>query len=109
MSYRITYHQDADGNDILRYSGDAQALVDACAAEARANREASIPLAKRGMRKTMSLDPVVLMDIAHKHGLNYFDPAVFEIAKDRDYSKFRTVEDKRYFRSRRRQYVLVKR
>jgi len=42
------------------------------------------------------------MGIAQKHGLNYFDPAVFEIAKDRDYSKFRCVEDKRLFRSRRK-------
>lgn len=108
MTYRITYREDAEGHSILQYSGDAQALVDACAAEARANRETSMPLAKRGMRKTMSLDPVVLMDIAHKNGLSYFDPAVFEIAKDRDYSKFRTIEDKRYFRSRRRKYVSLK-
>lgn len=89
---------------VLRYSGDAQSLIDACAKEATANRESPrrISSATAGMRRTMSLDPVVLMDIAQKHGVNYFDPAVFEIAKDRDYSRFRCVEDKTLFRSRRK-------
>ena len=109
MSYRIKYREDADGNPILQYSGDAQALVDACAEEVRARREHGTSRRPADIRKVMSLDPVVLMDIAQKNGLSYFDPAVFEIAKDRDYSKFRCVDDKRLFRSRRRQYVLVKR
>ena len=103
MSYKITATEDAEGRTILRYSGDAQSLVDACAEEVRARREhGKFSARPSDMRKVMSLDPVVLMGIAQKHGLNYFDPAVFEIAKDRDYSKFRCVDDKRLFRSRRK-------
>lgn len=105
MSYRIRYHEDSEGHTVLQYSGDAQHLVDACAQQVRAQREAP----KRSFKQMMSLDPVVLMDIAHKHGIPYYDPAVFEIAKDRDYSRFRCAEDKRYFKSRRRIYSLSKR
>lgn len=100
MSYRITYHEDADGNSILRYSGDVQGLVDACAKEATANRmnRKSLSSATSNMRRTLSLDPVVLMSICHKHGIPYWDlDAIFKVARDRDYSKFRTVDDKRYF------------
>jgi len=93
MSYRITYDEDADGNSILRYSGDAQGLVDACAEEARAAREHGRFAQKGDMRKIMSLDPVVLMEVAKQRGMNPFDPALFDVLKGRDYSKFRTVDD----------------
>jgi hypothetical protein len=104
--YRIRYKTDADGNDILEYSGDVQSLVDACADEARARRE--MPTMKPGshMRKMMSIDPIVLMQIAQEHGLSYFDPAVFEIARGRDYSRFRTVDDKIFFKDRSRKIFL---
>ncbi len=103
MSYRITYHEDADGNSILRYSGDVQGLVDACAKEVRGNRENRKPISTRtaNMRRTMSLDPVVMMSICHEHRIPYWDlDAIFKVARDRDYSKFRTVDDKRYFSRR---------
>lgn len=105
MSYRVTYHEEADGRVVLRYSGDAQMLVDACADEAKANREqfgrhSSAGMRRSmGLRRTMSIDPVVLMEIARQHGISDpFDPAVFAIAKGRDYSKFRCVEDKLLFK-----------
>ena len=111
-SYRITYDEDAQGNMILRYSGDVQNLVDACAEDVRLNREQRGPHAagKSDLRKMMSLDPVVLMEIAKQNNLSPFDPAVFEIAKGRDYSRFRTVDDKLYFKraSKRRVFVPVK-
>ncbi|MDE2101735.1 MAG: hypothetical protein KGL39_31100 [Patescibacteria group bacterium] len=101
MTYRVTYDEDADGRSILRYSGDAQGLIDACAKEARDAREhGRFTKRPHHMRKIMSVDPVVMMDIAHKTGLDYFDPAVFEILKGRDYSKFRTVDDRRLWRGK---------
>lgn len=93
MSYRITATEDSEGRTILRYSGDAQGLVDACAARARAHREHGRFAPKGDIRKVLSLDPVVMMQIAHEHGLQYNDPAIFQIAKDRDYAKFRCVDD----------------
>ena len=106
--YRITYKEDAEGNSILQYNGDLQSLVDACADEARARREMG---RKRGshMRKVLSIDPIVLMQIAQEKGLDYFDPAVFDIAMGRDYSRFRTVEDKLLFKDRTRQVFLGRR
>jgi len=101
--YRIRYKEDAEGNSILEYSGDLQGLVDACADEARARREAGTQRkGSFGMRKMMSIDPLVLMQIAQERGLDYFDPAVFEIAKGRDFSRFRTADDKLYFKDRSR-------
>ena len=93
MSYKITASEDSEGRTILRYSGDAQGLVDACAARARAHREHGHFAPTRDIRKVLSLDPIVMMQIAHEHGLQYNDPAIFEIAKGRDYSKFRCVDD----------------
>lgn len=93
MSYRITATEDSEGRTVLRYSGDAQNLVDACAARGRAQREHGRFAPTRDIRKVLSLDPIVMMQIAHKHGLAYNDPAIFEIAKGRDYSKFRCVDD----------------
>lgn len=103
MSYRIKYREEPDGTAVLEYSGDVQNLVDACADEARAKREMKT---RSHMRKMMSIDPVVLMQIAHEHGLDYFDPQVFEIAKGRDYARFRTTDDKLYFKDRSRQIYL---
>lgn len=98
MSYRITYTEDADGNSILRYHGDAQNLVDACAAEMRDN-EAQRGRPLKNMRKIMSLDPVVLMDVARQQGItDYFNPDLFDLLKDRDYSRFRTVNDRRLWK-----------
>lgn len=105
--YRIRYKQDSEGNDILEYSGDLQNLVDACADEARARREMGNQ--RKGgfsMRKMMSIDPIVLMQIAQANGLDYFDPAVFEIAKGRDFSRFRTADDKLYFKDRSRKVFI---
>lgn len=99
MSYRITVTDDSDGRTVLRYSGDAQNLVDACAARARAHREEGHFAPKADMRKVLSLDPVVMMQIAHQHGLAYNDPAIFQIAKGRDYAKFRCVDDKLLWKS----------
>ncbi len=98
MSYRTTYHEEADGTMVLKYHGDAQAIVDNCAAEAREQREN--PKFAPKYRKLMSVDPVVLMDVAQKAGLNVFDPAVFEILRGRDYSKFRVANDKRLWKGR---------
>ena len=101
--YRVRYKEDAEGNSILEYSGDLQNLVDACADEARARREmGSVRQRGMGMRKMMSIDPIVLMQIAQENGLDYFDPGVFEIAKGRDFSRFRTADDKLYFKDRSR-------
>lgn len=110
MSYRIKYEEDSQGNYILKYSGDVQNLVDACADEVKANREQRGRFASNqsDMRKMMSLDPVVLMEIARQHGISDpYDQAVFEIAKGRDYSRFRTKDDALYFKraSKRRVYV----
>lgn len=100
MSYRISYHEETDGTMVLRYSGDVQNLVDACASEVRGNREQFGRTGpKNDFRRTMSLDPVVLMEIARKHGItDPFDPAVFEIAKGRDFSRFRCIDDKLLFK-----------
>lgn len=109
-SYRITYRQESDGTHVLQYSGDVQNLVDACADEARARREmvrTTVPGSR--MRKMMSIDPLVLMQIAQQRGLDYFDPAVFQIARGRDYSRFRTVDDKLFFKDRSRKVYLGKR
>lgn len=109
MSYRITYHEEADGTVHLRYHGDAQGLVDACAAEARGQREAPRPIsdARANMRKTMSLDPVVMMQIAIERGIPFDDlPAIFKVARDRDYSKFRCVDDARLFRGSGRRIIV---
>lgn len=106
--YRITYHEQ-DDKIILRYQGDAQALVDACAKEARANRERPKPVSAKnaGMRRMMALDPVVMMSIAHEHGIPYWDlDAIFKIAHDRDYSKFRCVDDKRFFQNSGRKIIV---
>lgn len=101
--YRISYDEDASGNVILRYQGDAQGLVDACAAEARGQREAPrrISAAHSNFRKTLSLDPVVMMQIAQERGIPFDDlDAIFAAARDRDYSKFRCVDDKTLFRGK---------
>lgn len=101
--YRITYDEDGDGRSILKYSGDMQGLVDACAKEARARREVRKPISDKSsnMRKMLSLHPLVAMKIAHEHGIPYWDmDAIFKVASGRDYSKLRTVEDKRYFSRR---------
>ncbi len=110
MSYRITYHQESDGREVLRYSGDVQGLVDACAKEVAANRENPKKVSGRNsnMRRTMSLDPVVMMDICHKHGIPYDDlEAIFAVAKDRDYSRFRCVDDKTLFRKAAKRLIVV--
>ena len=103
MSYKISYSEDASGNAVLRYSGDAQGLVDHCADYARAHRENGGVKNANGLgvgaRKVLSLDPVVMMEIAHKHGLDYFDPAIYDIAMGRDYSKFRCIDDKLRFKT----------
>ena len=99
-SYRISYDEDADGHPILKYTGDAQGLVDACAKEARARRENPKPISdtSSNMRKMISLDPVVAMEIARVHGIPYWDmAAIFKVARGRDYSRFRCVDDARYF------------
>lgn len=102
MSYSITATEDAEGRTILRYRGDAQALVDACADEARGWRERGVfapRLANR--RKIMSLDPVVAMEIARAHGIPYSNlDAIFKIAHGRDYSRFRCVDDTRLWKGR---------
>lgn len=97
MSYRITYDEDSEGRPILRYHGDVQTLVDACADEARGRREQGT---KNDLRRTLSLDPVVMMQIALENGLDFFDPAVFDIASGRDYSRFRCIDDKRMWKHR---------
>lgn len=100
MSYRITYDEAQDGTMILKYSGDAQTLVDACAREARGWRESpkKVTAATAGMRKMMSLDPVVMMQIARERGIPHSDiDAIFKAARDRNYSRFRCVDDARYF------------
>lgn len=105
MSYRITYDEDASGNMILRYSGDVQGLVDACAAEAREYREhyGRFGANKKDFRPTLSLDPVVAMEIMRQHGIeDPFDPRIFEIASGRDYSKFRRIDDKLMWQTRAR-------
>ena len=99
---RITYSEDAEGRVILKYSGDAQSIVDACAEAARETRELRPRRGVANMRKIMSVHPHVAMEIAHRHGLDYYDPAIFEYLKDRDYSRFRTVDDKRLFRTKNR-------
>jgi len=92
----------------LHYHGDAQALVDACAAEARGQRESARrpSFARSNLRKTMSLHPVVMMQIAHERGIPYDDlDAIFTAARDRDYSKFRCVDDKLLFRGTGRKII----
>lgn len=110
MTYRVTYHEDSEGRSILRYSGDVQGLVDACAKEAADNRHNRKPISTRtsNMRRTISLDPVVMMDICHKHGIPYDDlEAIFAVAKDRDYSRFRCVDDKTLFRKAAPKLIVV--
>ena len=93
MSYKITATEDSDGRTVLRYHGDAQAIVDAAAAEAREHREHGRFSGRSDFRKIMELDMVVMMDVARSHGLSYFDPKIAEIMMGRDYSKFRCVDD----------------
>lgn len=107
--YRISYHEDADGNSVLRYSGDASALIDACAKEVAANREKGKTRIREQNfgRRMMCLDPVVMMEVARQNGItDYFDPAIRKIMRGRDYSKFRTAEDTRYFKDRSRKIIL---
>jgi len=101
--HKITYHEESDGTLVLKYSGDVQNLVDACAEAARGQRESPRPIsdARMNMRKTMSLDPVVMMHIANTHGIPYSDmEAIFKVARSRDYSRFRCMDDKTFFRDR---------
>lgn len=107
MSYRITASEDAEGRTILRYSGDAQNLVDACAARARAHREHGKFAPSQDMRKVMSIDPVVMMEIARLHGLAYNDPAIFQIAKGRDYARFRCVDDPLLWKNAGRKRLII--
>lgn len=100
--YKITYHEDAmTGNMVLKYSGDAQAIVDAAAAEARGHREHGRFSGRSEFRKVMELDPIVMMEVARQNNLSYYDKKVVEIMMGRDYSKFRCVDDPLLFKSRR--------
>ncbi len=99
--YKIKYHEDAEGRTVLQYTGDAQAIVDAAAAEAREHREHGRFSGRSEFRKVLELDPIVMMQIAQQNGLDYFDPKVMEIAMGRDYSKFRCVDDPLLFKRRR--------
>ena len=101
MSYKIKYHERPDGTMVLQYSGDAQSLVDHCADYVRANQQAGqSDLMRRPFRKKLSIDPVVALHEAQKRGMDPFDPDLWKVFKDRDFAKFRTDEDKRYFRTR---------
>lgn len=102
MGYRITYHEDATGHTVLKYSGDAQDIVDQAAAEAREHREHGRHAGISEFRKVMELDPIVMMEVARIHGLDPYDSKVVDIMMGRDYSKFRCVDDKRLFSGRRR-------
>jgi len=99
MSYRMTYHEDADGRGIIRYSGDAQGLVDHCADYAKAHREnGRFAAAKKDMRKILSIDPVVAMEVARQRGMDYFNPELWREFTGRDYAKFRCVDDSRLWK-----------
>lgn len=94
MSYRITCHEQ-DGRLVMRYSGDAQGLVDACAKEANDNARLGRFQRPKDLRKIMSIDPVVLMELERRTGLSFLKPGesdeLIRMLKDRDYKRFHTV------------------
>lgn len=104
MSYKIELKENSDGTAVLKYSGDAQGLVDHCAEYARSYREGERRMDGLGIgaRKVLSIDPVVAMDVAQKRGMDYFNPDLWREFYSRDYAKFRCIEDKRLFGRRNR-------
>ena len=103
MSYKITLKENSDGTAVLQYSGDAQGLVDHCAEYARSYREGRRQDGLGiGARKVLSIDPVVAIDVAQKRGMDYFNPDLWKEFYSRDYSRFRCIDDKRLFKTRRR-------
>ena len=104
MSYKIRYHERADGTSVLQYTGDAQDLVDHCADYARQFREGERHQNGMGIgaRKVLSIDPVVAMDVAQKRGMDFFNPDLWKEFYDRDYAKFRCIDDKRLFQNGKR-------
>lgn len=112
MSYKIIYHENPNGNPVLQYKGDAQGLVDHCASYAQGMRELTRSQREQrglgmGLRKVLSIDPIVAMDVAQKRGLDWFNPDLWNEFMDRDYAKFRTSDDKRVYqrRSNRKRFV----
>ncbi len=104
--YKITWDRDSNGNDVLRYTGDAQGIVDHCADYARDLRDHGQPKDNElGLRKVMSVDPVVMMEICRQTGMDYFNPDLINVLKGRDYSRFHCSNDKRYYKSSRSKIV----
>lgn len=101
MSYDISVDVEADGRTVIKYSGDASAIVEAAAAEARGHREHGRFSGRSEFRKVLELDPIVMMEVARIHGLDPYDSKVVEIMMGRDYSKFRCVDDPLLFSRRR--------
>lgn len=112
MSYKITYHETSAGNPVLQYKGDAQGLVDHCASYAQGMRDLTRTQRERaaigiGLRKVLSVDPIVAMDVAKKRGMDCFNPDLWREFMDRDYSKFRTSDDRTVYQrhSTRKRFV----
>lgn len=105
--YNITYHEDASGNTVLKYSGDAQAIVDAAAAEARGHREHGRFSGRSEFRKVLELDPIAMMEVARQHNLSPYDSKVVEIMMGRDYSKFRCVDDPLLWKGKRNVKIIT--
>lgn len=89
---RTAYHEE-DGKIIVSYEQDIEAVLKAN----HEQRAMSSRLARKGdMHHVMRVPTVVLMQIAQKTGLDFFDPEdakkILEILKGPEYAAFRVYE-----------------
>lgn len=88
---RTTYHEE-DGNVILNYTQDVEAVLK----DAHESRAAEGAFSKTpNMRRTMTVPTVVLLDIRTKYGWDFMNkdhwPMVAKILKGPEYAAFRTT------------------
>jgi hypothetical protein len=90
----ITYHEE-DGNIILKYQADVEALLKRNA-DLRALRGTTE--ARGAMHHIMTIDQVTLQDVCSKYKLDFFNEddakVILKILQGPDYQKFRTTDRK---------------
>lgn len=77
---------------LVTYTGDAQAVIDQCAAAAREDRERR-DFKAHANHRLLSIPREVMYKIAIDHGIPFEDTeSIWKIAMGRDYSRFRTLD-----------------
>lgn len=88
------------------YSGDAQAVIDACAAAAREDRERR-DMKSHPKHRLMSMPRELLYKIAIENGIPFNDTeSIWKIAMGRDYSRLRTLDKASNYRQSRRRPIV---